>query len=64
MTLAEYWAKVDEYNLQNPQQRQGQAAFNVLMMVRPDLSEQIRGTRLDPFYKMSTDFMDFITENW
>jgi hypothetical protein len=32
-------------------QREGQHAFNCLFMNRPDLSEQIRGTILDPYYR-------------
>jgi hypothetical protein len=31
--------------------RAGQAAFNVLHDLRPDLADEIRGTRLDPFYR-------------
>lgn len=30
--------------------RAGQAAFNTLYMVRPDMADQIRGGALDPFY--------------
>jgi hypothetical protein len=31
--------------------REGQTAFNLLYILRPDLSEQIRGdVQLDPFY--------------
>lgn len=31
--------------------RAGQAAFNMLYVLRPDLADQIRGTDLDPFYQ-------------
>ena len=31
--------------------REGQAAFNALFELRQDLSEQIRTTDLDPFYR-------------
>ena len=31
--------------------REGQAAFNALHEVDPDLANEIRGTRLDPFYR-------------
>lgn len=31
--------------------RYGQALFNALLDVRPDLAEEIRGTPLDPFNK-------------
>lgn len=30
--------------------RLGQSYFNVLSELRPDLSEQLRGTKLDPFH--------------
>jgi len=30
--------------------RAGQALFNALLRVRPDLAEEIRGTDLDPFH--------------
>lgn len=46
----EFWVKVDQYLIRHPEQRFGQAVFNVLVIYRPDLSEQIRGTDLDPFY--------------
>lgn len=32
-------------------QRKGQAYFNALHAVRPDLANYIRGTRADPFYQ-------------
>ena len=83
MTEAQFWAQVVRYATDQPAQRFGQnsgsgekrrrrwhAAFNVLAMVRPDLSERIRGTDLDPFYVRSfTDktwrgFTVFITQNW
>lgn len=31
--------------------RAGQAAFNTLYLVRPDLADEIRGGDLDPFYR-------------
>ena len=51
-------------------ERYGQAMFNHLCEVRPDLAEQIRGTDKDPFY--CTSPMDpkfdaaiaFIEANW
>lgn len=35
--------------------RYGQALFNVLHDVRPDISEKVRATGLDPFYARSRD---------
>jgi hypothetical protein len=31
--------------------RYGQALFNLLAIVRPALSERVRGSNIDPFYK-------------
>lgn len=51
-------------------ERYGQAFFNVLAEYRPDLSEVIRGTELDPFHKdtSDSDFWDilscYITNHW
>lgn len=32
-------------------QREGQAAFNALFLVRPDIANKIRGTEYDPYYE-------------
>ncbi len=53
-------------------QRYGQAMFNLLVDVRPDLSEQIRGTSMDIFYLTGPAanptkwdaFCTFIETNW
>lgn len=48
--------------------RYGQAMFNHLLSIRPDLAEQIRGTEIDPFYKVSPvdmdGFFEFVESNW
>jgi hypothetical protein len=51
--------------------RYGQALFNTLLEVRPDLAEQVRGTDKDPFFSYGGigdprlyAFGDFINENW
>lgn len=46
--------------------RQGQAAFNILVWNRPDLSEKVRTTPLDPFYndKRLPDFYAWVCDNW
>ena len=48
--IGKFWWLVGYYAAEHPEQRPGQATFNVLAAVRPDLSEQIRATELDPFY--------------
>jgi hypothetical protein len=46
--------------------RRGQTAFNFLHDVRPDLSEQVRGSVRDPFYndKRLPEFYTWVGENW
>lgn len=46
--------------------RLGQAVFNRLAQVRPDIANKLRGTLLDPFYKnsVSTETWEFIHKNW
>lgn len=51
-------------------ERYGQAMFNHLCTVRPDLSELVRGTEHDPFHVSSLSdprwdkFVEFIEANW
>ena len=40
-----------------PDWRDGQTAFNTLRTLYPELAKEIRGTELDPFYKV--DLYDF-----
>ena len=45
--------------------RWGQTLFNVLYRYRQDLSEQVRGTELDPFHRSdATDFLEWVQKNW
>lgn len=54
MSLHQFYAEVADMALvQN--WRKGQALFNHLLKVRPDLAESLRGTGRDPFYSHSTD---------
>lgn len=41
---------VVDYRAQYPEQRQGQASFNVLRTNRRKWTDEIHGTPLDPFY--------------
>lgn len=47
-------------------QRKGQFAFNELFKVRPDLSEQVRATDMDPFYQddILPLFWQWVEQNW
>ena len=46
--------------------RLGQIYFNMLCSLRPDISEQIRGSMLDPFFKhrITQVVSDFVRERW
>ena len=64
--IGKFWWLVGWYAAHYPSQRRGQATFNVLYEVRPDLSELIRGTVFDAFYQDSKlDVMcDWIERHW
>ena len=49
LTFSEYVVAATQYHNENDE-RLGQSYFNALSVVRPDLSEQIRGTENDAFY--------------
>jgi hypothetical protein len=65
-TLDEFYAYVDQLMEQHPEWRAGQTLFNALYLVRPDLSEQIRTTELDPFHVSSriAAFNSWLAEHW
>lgn len=49
-----------------PQWRAGQTAFNILVQVRPDIAEMLRGSDYDPFhqdYRLPA-FYDFVWRHW
>jgi len=66
MTFEEYVVIVSDTMREYPSWRSGQAYFNCLYDARPDLSEQIRGGMLDPFYDDSfiPQFLEFVMHNW
>jgi len=51
-----------------PDIRYGQTLFNVLTKVRPDIAEELRGTKLDPFHKTGEHILPetykFIHDLW
>jgi hypothetical protein len=57
---------VKEVNAENPEWRLGQTFFNVLCDLYPEISEEIRGSKVDPFYYDNEKdlylFFKFITE--
>ena len=71
MTVDQFYVLAREAMVLNPSWRYGQALFNVLLEVRPDLAEQVRGTDKDPFYARGGTgdprlirFGEFVNANW
>lgn len=66
MTFEEYKLAIAPAVEANQGWRLGQAAFNVLSIHRPDLSERIRGTALDPYHArdIPPEFYQWVEENW
>lgn len=66
LDYSEFLAAVSASQAMHPEWRAGQAAFNVLATLRPDLSEKIRATPLDPFHLDARlpDFYLFVYQNW
>lgn len=55
LAVQQEWAEQDEPR----PQRLGQMYFNMLLGIRPDLAEKLRGSLRDPFYK---DYISHETE--
>lgn len=67
LTFEEYVQHVSHTRRAHPAWRAGQAYFNVLYSLRPDLSEQVRGSaELDPFHVDARlpAFLAFVMEEW
>lgn len=65
MTLVEFKRGARRYRDAHPMQRVGQAWFNYLHQVRPDLADMVRGDSRDPFHddgRLSA-FLEFV-EAW
>lgn len=50
MKYANWIPKANEYRVEHPEQRLGQAMFNSLEQHRPDIANMVRATHADPFY--------------
>ena len=50
MKLNEYWHHVETLKKSNPYMRNGQAAYNVLSNLNPNLAEKVINYKIDPFY--------------
>lgn len=67
MDFSEYTLEADaRFRHPGLDERKGQAFFNELLVVRPDLADKVRGTPLDPFYQDSRleEFLLFVARNW
>lgn len=71
LTYETFIAEVNDYHQnvikeEQPDARYGQTLFNCLWKARPDISEQLRGHRLDPFYTtdVQPETFTFIQERW
>jgi len=67
MTFEEWLSEAAKYAVRhNKEQRRGQAYFNHLDKHRKDITFNIIGTRLDPFYDNSrlNDFLEYVKKNW
>lgn len=58
--------KVESKQKENPEWRNGQTYFNVLVEVNPLVAEKIRKTKLDPFFRDEVSKMtnEFVLMNW
>lgn len=45
----QFMRNVNDYRMHHPEQRRGQAFFNVLYVMYPALGNSVRGTEIDPF---------------
>lgn len=67
MTFEEWLSEAAKYAVKNnKEQRRGQAYYNYLSSVRMDLTNNIMGTKLDPFYddRVLEDFIEYVKRNW
>lgn len=66
MTFHEYIAKCEQYYNSIPAWRKGQTYWNVLDGARPDLTERLRATKLDPFYNddLLPAFLSWVEQEW
>ena len=61
--IGKFWWAVGCYAHANPHERAGQATFNMLARMRPDLAKQLRGTPDDGFHaQANNDRLDKMCE--
>lgn len=66
MTYFEYLEEVRRQAKANPGWRRGQTYFKVLEKIRPDISNKVCGTDIDPYHNDGCldEFCVFVLENW
>lgn len=64
--FSEYAAAVRAAVKVHPEWRRGQAYFNTLVEVRPDIAEKVRGTVVDCFYqdRLIPGFLNVVAGLW
>ncbi len=65
--LYEHFTKIVSETLPKDSEiRYGQHYFNVLNVLRPDIANRIRGTKLDPFHRdvVSPEVELFVSRSW
>lgn len=63
----EYRQRVEAYRAEHPEQRAGQAAYNVLYEFDPEAARQVHGTPLDPYecdYETLNEFRSWLRARW
>jgi hypothetical protein len=66
MDFQTYLERVARRKAIHPTERMGQAYFNQLHEDRPDISEDVRGDEIDPFYNddLIGQFLVFVHLSW
>lgn len=69
ITLQQFYLDIDAH-ARTRKWRYGQAAFNYLQNIRPDLADAVRGSNMDPFYVQQFPddrwerFVAYLESNW
>jgi hypothetical protein len=62
MELSEFFSFISRLTEDRPEyERLGQRAFNLLYSTHPEIANQIRGTKYDPFY-VDSKIVDFLVK--
>ncbi len=63
-TSDNFFQQIKKFSADHKDWRKGQIYFNALNVSHPELAEEIRGSKFDPFYKdeIILDFIEFLKE--